>query len=299
MDNQHLSIVKHPVLHEPTMVLGFSGWMDGGEVSTGAVEFFADKADAQVMGEILPDDFYVYNVPGSMEISAMFRPHAKIEDGLVVELDEPENTFFCSEEKNIILFQGKEPQLQWRAFAHALFDVAEMHDVSRVCFLGSVASMVPHTREPLFYSSFTRDDQRARVEELGMNPTFYEGPASFSSFLITTARNRGIEMFSLVAGIPPYVQGRNAKCVESVARKAAALLELDVDFASLSNDTRAFESEINKVLEQRPDLAEQIHKLEAVYDEQVGEREISDTSTTHKDTSDLRDWFESQGFQFE
>ncbi|PCJ66216.1 MAG: hypothetical protein COA73_01190 [Candidatus Hydrogenedentota bacterium] len=299
MDNQHLSITRHPQLQRPSMFLGFSGWMDGGEVSTGTVGFFAKETRADVLGEIIPDDFYVYNVPGSMEISAMFRPHAKIENGLVVELNEPTNTFFYSEEKNTILLQGKEPQLQWRRYANALFDVAEAHDVSRICFLGSVASMVPHTREPLFYSSFTRDDQRDKVEAIGMTPTYYEGPSSFSSFLITIARERGFEMYSIVAGIPPYVQGRNVKCIESVARKAASLLSLDIDFTSLYAEIKTFEDEINKVVEQRPDLAEQIRKLEAVYDEQVGERKVSDSGLGNEDTTDLRDWFDGQGFKFD
>jgi hypothetical protein len=38
-----LIIYERPKLKTPRMVLGFSGWMDGGEVSTGTVEYLRDK----------------------------------------------------------------------------------------------------------------------------------------------------------------------------------------------------------------------------------------------------------------
>ena len=41
METDRLRIHDSPNLREPRLVLGFSGWMDGGEVSTGTVGYLA------------------------------------------------------------------------------------------------------------------------------------------------------------------------------------------------------------------------------------------------------------------
>ena len=56
------------------MIIGLSGWMDGGEVSTGAAKYLVTHFEAERFAEIDPDVFYIYNFPGSMEISALFGP---------------------------------------------------------------------------------------------------------------------------------------------------------------------------------------------------------------------------------
>ena len=105
-----------PALDRATLVLAFSGWMDGGDVSTGTVRRLVDLLGARPVAEIDPEPFYLYSFPGSMELAALFRPHIKIADGLVVSHEMPANTFYCHEPANLLLFLGKEPNLNWRAF---------------------------------------------------------------------------------------------------------------------------------------------------------------------------------------
>src|SRR5437764_14904723 len=86
-----------PALDRATLVLAFSGWMDGGDVSTGTVQRLVDLLEARPIADIEPELFYLYNFPGSMEIATLFRPAVTIEDGLVTSLDMPRNTFYCHE----------------------------------------------------------------------------------------------------------------------------------------------------------------------------------------------------------
>ena len=72
-----------PSLENATLVLAFSGWMDGGEVSTGTVRRLVDLLGADQIADIDPEPYYIYNFPGSMEVAALFRPHIEIEEGLV------------------------------------------------------------------------------------------------------------------------------------------------------------------------------------------------------------------------
>ena len=78
--------------------MGLSGWMDGGQVSIGTVEALVNKLNAPEIGRIEPEGFYIYNFPGSMDISAVFRPHIEIQDGLLKRYHEPENIFCASSE---------------------------------------------------------------------------------------------------------------------------------------------------------------------------------------------------------
>src|SRR5258708_27767975 len=78
--NDALRIHDCPSLHQGTLVLALSGWMDGGDVSTGTVQRLVDLLGARPIAEINPEEFYIYNFPGSMEVATLFRPHIRIED---------------------------------------------------------------------------------------------------------------------------------------------------------------------------------------------------------------------------
>src|SRR5437588_5083584 len=88
-----LQIHRLPALDRATLVLAFTGWMDGGDVSTGTVRRLVDLLAAPPIAEIDPDPFYLFSFPGSMEVAALFRPAIRIEEGLVAGLEMPSNTF--------------------------------------------------------------------------------------------------------------------------------------------------------------------------------------------------------------
>src|SRR5436190_10771935 len=90
-----LRIQRCPTLERATLVLAFTGWMDGGDVSTGTVRRLVDLLGAPRIADIDPEPFYLLNFPGTMEIAALFRPEIKVEDGLIASLEMPENAFYC------------------------------------------------------------------------------------------------------------------------------------------------------------------------------------------------------------
>jgi hypothetical protein len=89
-----LRLLPCPPLERATLVLALSGWMDGGEVSTGTVNRLVHLLDAQPIAHLDPEPFFLLNFPGSMEIAALFRPHVVIEDGLIKSFEMPANAFF-------------------------------------------------------------------------------------------------------------------------------------------------------------------------------------------------------------
>ena len=153
MRSEKLKIYNRPKFKSPRLLLGFSGWMDGGEVSTGTVKCLISKLEARRFAEIDPEGFYIYSFPGMMEMTAMFRPHTKIEDGLIKSYETPRDGFFASEKEDLILFLGKEPNLNWREFGECIFSLCREFGVKIVYFIGSVSGLVPHTREPRMFCS--------------------------------------------------------------------------------------------------------------------------------------------------
>ena len=67
MEPGELKIHKRPKLNRPRLLLGFSGWMDGGNVSTGTAKYLIDRLGAEEFAQIDPEGFYIHNFPGSME----------------------------------------------------------------------------------------------------------------------------------------------------------------------------------------------------------------------------------------
>jgi len=280
-----LHIHTRPHMKKATLLLGFSGWMNGGEISTGSIQYLIDKLQAPKFAEIEPQGYYINNFPGSMELTALFRPHTKITDGLVTDLEMPSNTFHYDEDNELIFFLGKEPNFQWHDFAEDIFSVCSEFNVHMIYFIGSVAGLVPHTRKPRLFCSVSDRLLKDKFEQYGLQFSNYKGPASIVTYLTKNAKRHGVSMASIVATIPAYVQGHNPKCMEAVTRWLAALLELDIDLEDLNAMAEDFEKKVTNVIQKQPELAENIVKLEEDYDNEVFDTEMPD----------LRNWLQQKG----
>lgn len=264
-----LQIHRCPPLQEATLLLAFAGWMDGGDVSTGTVRRLVHLLGAQTIAEIDPEPFYVFNLPGSMELATLFRPHVEIAGGVVKHLALPTNTFYVHDPGNLVLFIGQEPHLQWRTFGACIFDLAHQLGVRRMLFVGSFGGAVPHTREPRLYVTCSDPQQLPELTRYRLRTTQYQGPGSFTTYLMTQAPSAGVEMTALVAEIPGYLQGANPLCIEAVTRRLAKILRLPLDLAAMRTASTAWELEISSVIEQNEELAETVRRLEEAYDNEL------------------------------
>jgi proteasome assembly chaperone (PAC2) family protein len=261
-----LRFLDRPALHDATLLLAFSGWMDGGDVSTGTVRRLIDLLGADPLAEIDPEPFYIYNFPGSMELAALFRPRIEIEDGLIKTIEMPAATFHCHRPANLVLFLGKEPNLRWSAFAECIFELARTVGVGRILFVGSFGGSVPHTREPRLHVTCSDSGLLSEMEQYALRRTAYEGPGSFASYLLTRAGAAGLRMASLAAEIPGYLQGPNPVCIEAVTRRLAKVLRLPLDLAPLRAASTDWELAVSAAIEKDEDMAEKVRQLEEAYD---------------------------------
>jgi len=268
--------------------MGLTGWMDGGEVSTGTIKVFADKLHARRIAEIDPQGFYIYNAPGAMEVAALFRPHCRIRKGIVREFAFPDNPFFGAGDEDLVLFIGKEPNLAWVEFGDCLFELCRQLHIRSVYFIGSVAGLVPHTRDPMLFCSVSEAQMKPRFEGYGMKFSDYEGPASLITYLTTRAKEHEIEMASIVATIPAYVQGANPKCIVAVTRRLAGVLGVRLDLDDLQTAADEFEKKLTEAVQEQPELAENVVKLEQDYDNQI-----------FGEMGDLKNWLHQKGIRLD
>lgn len=289
-----LRIGTRPNLFEPTMVLGFSGWMDGGSVSTGTVGYLVDRLQAEPFAWVEPHDFYILNFPfsaipisihasegkailtsvNSMEVAAIFRPATKIEDGVIRELRFPRNEFLASPSANLVLFLGEEPHIRWGAYAECLFRLAETLSVKSFYFVGSVAAPVPHTREPRMRASMADERLKAKLERLDIGYSEYQGPASFLTYLASESRAREIDMLSLVVEVPHYPFVDMPAYPKSILRTTAALndlLDLGLDLSDLERSADIVDGRLTALAQENDAFGELVAKLEAAYDQETSE----------------------------
>ena len=292
---EELAIHRRPSVVSPAMVLGFTGWMDGGSVSTGTVGYLVDRLQAEVLGEIRSHDFYILHFPiatvplsihtsegkavltsvNPMDVASVFRPSAKIEDGVIREVTYPRNQFYCSESANVILFVGEEPHIRWGAYMNCLFSLAEEFGVREFYFTGSVAAALPHTREPRLRASVAEERLKAKLAGLGVGYAEYEGPAGLVTSLAHESRERGIDTRSLVVEVPHYPFVDMPAYPKSILKTTSALndlLNLGLDLEDLRRSADTVDQRLDALVQENEAFRELVTKLQAIYD-----REESDS----------------------
>ena len=289
MPTPYLHIIDTPQLEAPSMLVGFSGWMDGGEVSTGTIEIFTEKLDALPLAALSPEAFYLYNFPGTMDIASLFRPHVILKDGLIHHYEEPSNLFFYDKPHNLIMLLGKAPNFNWQTYSEHVFALVDRFGVRNIYFIGSVAGLVPHSREPRITASFSSAELRQQMAEFCFTPVNYNGPAGIVNHLMRMAHRQHINMVSLVAEIPAYLQGRNPKSIEAIVRRLARLVNVELDLSDLHALSVQLEEKLDKVIEERPELAQHIQTLEEKYDQNLFDTEMGD----------LKRWLLEQGIRLD
>ena len=89
--------------------------------------------------------------------------------------------------------------------------------------------------------------------------------------------------------IPAYVQGRNPKCIEAVTRRLVGILGQQIELDDLRAIGDEFEKKLNDIVQEQPELANNIRKLEEDYDNEIFDSEMGD----------LKTWLQQQGIRLD
>ncbi|GMU39192.1 MAG: hypothetical protein AMXMBFR23_00580 [Chloroflexota bacterium] len=268
-----LRITQHPQLRRPLLIAGFAGWNDAGEAASSAVRFIHRRWRCEAIGEIDPEQFYDFT---------QVRPQVRLRNGERF-IEWPPNTFSFKRvdhlDRDVILFQGIEPHLQWRTYVETILEVCRTFDVSGVLILGALLSEASHTR-PVRISGSATEPELARM--LGLDEqsrSTYQGPTGIVGILSQAVREAGIPMASMWANIPFYIQrSPNPKGSLALLERINTGLDFGLTLHDLEVFAARFEAQVAADIETNPEVAEYARR---VMDEDDEAEEIVD--------DDLRD----------
>ena len=247
-----------PELTDPVLIAAFEGWNDAGEAATSAVRHLAEVWDAEVIAAFDPEDYYDFQVN---------RPRVSVDDGHRVLTWPTTRILVATEtgfERDVVLVQGIEPSMRWRAFCIELLELAQRLDVSTIVTVGALLADVPHTR-PIPVTA-TADDETA-MHRFDVESSRYEGPTGIVGVLGRTASDAGIPAVSTWAAVPHYAGAApSPKATLSLLRRIESLLGITVPHGDLEESARAWERGVDELAQSDEEVAEYVQSLEEAQD---------------------------------
>jgi proteasome assembly chaperone (PAC2) family protein len=250
-----LNVSFKPELRRPVLVAAFRGWNDGGQGATLGAGYLAKQWEAEQFAEIEPETFYDFQAT---------RPQVTLEDGTTRKLEWPENSFFHCEipgaGRDAVILLGTEPNLRWKTFSGLVLGLARDLGIDRAVTFGSLLADVPHTR-PAPVTAAATDSQL--MEELGLEPSRYEGPTGIVGVLLDACRNAGISSLSLWAAVPHYVSlAPSPRAALALVRRFGELLDVDVDVTELEQAADEYSEQVSEAVSSDADTASYVEELE-------------------------------------
>jgi proteasome assembly chaperone (PAC2) family protein len=262
-----LNLSFRPELRRPVLVAAFRGWNDGGQGASLGAGFLAKQWEATRFAEIDPESFYDFQAT---------RPQVTLEEGMTRKLDWPDNGFFHAEipgaDRDAVILLGTEPNLRWRSFSELVLGLANDLGVERVVTFGSLLADVPHTR-PAPVTAAATDE--TLMEELGLEPSRYEGPTGIVGVLLDACRKAEISSLSLWAAVPHYVSlAPSPRAALSLVRRFGELMQLDIDLAELQQAADDYSEQVSEAVSSDADTAAYVEELERRVDMLSAEEEL-------------------------
>src|SRR6201995_66755 len=256
-------------LRAPAMVCAFQGWNDAGDAASSAVSFLASSLDARRFARIDSEEFYDFQ---SNRPSVQF--NGENEREIVWPTVEVFEASAPRAPRDLVLVQGVEPSLRWRAFTGHIVDLAEALGVQVVVSLGALLGDVPHTR-PVTMSGHASDP--ALMERLGMQGSTYEGRTGIVGVLHAACAKAGLPSASLWAGVPHYVAAAaNPKAALAVVRRVEGLAGVSVGVSEMESAGADYERQVGLAVQSDPDIQAFVERLEqaAESNEEVGPEDV-------------------------
>ena len=253
------------------MIAGWRQWADAGSTSSGLPHYLIKRLRARKIGEIKPDGFYLFQIPGTHHL---LRPVVKLQDGYRQSLERKQNELYYwgDEERGLVIFLGDEPHISVERYSQAFLAAAKKLNVKRIIGTGGVYGPVPYDREREVSCIYSLPALQDELEQYGVRFSNYEGGASIGSVLVDQAEAAAAEMIVFYSFVPAYDFSRsttsslaNGVSIENdykawydVIRRINHMFQLNLDLSDLqrrSNDLIAvMDAKIEELEQESPSL---------------------------------------------
>lgn len=258
----HVRWFRRPTLREPLLVAAFEGWNDAGEAATTAARHLREAWDLELVAELDPEEFYSFTDT---------RPLVSFDEGGLRRIEWPANRFWAGavpgQDRDLVVFEGMEPNLRWRTFGEALTGVATELGVHLVVTLGALLTDIPHTRPTSVIG--TADDAEL-VDRLDLRPSRYKGPTGIVGALHQFCRDADLGSISLWGSVPSYVPGSaSPKAALALVERLGTLLGATAPTTDLEIATTDYERQLDELVQEDEESVDYVAELERLFDEQA------------------------------
>ena len=250
------------------VILAFQGWNDAADAATSVIDFLADNYPTDVLASSDAEDFFDYQLT---------RPNIAVNENGVRELVWPTITVeMCQLPKQtVMLVSGPEPSMRWREFAHWIEQMTSAFSPNLVVLLGAMLSDAPHSR-PFQVAGSAPTSIASKLE---LEPNDYEGPTGIVGVLTEMYEVLSPEkLVTLWVSVPHYTAPPpNPKASLTLLERVQTVLGAEFDLAALREDVAAWETHINQLLDDDPEMAEYVETLEHQSDAETVPKGTGDT----------------------
>jgi hypothetical protein len=248
-----IALHVEPDLAGASLLLAFEGWNDAGEAATHAARFVQRAIHSVPLADLDYESYVDFTCR---------RPEVAIgsDGGRVIHW--PGLAFRYGRvdtARELVVGIGVEPHLRWRAFCDEVADLVDSLGIAQVVFLGAYLADVVYSR-PVAVTGFASD--AARLDKLGVVPSSYAGPTGIIGVLADRLARDGVEMLSLWAGLPHYIDvAPNPRGSLALIQKLAAALDLRLDGSPLEGEAAEFEGRISELVAGDPEIGDYVRRL--------------------------------------
>ena len=245
-----------PRLRSPILVCAFRGWNDAAAAASTALASIANDLEGEQIAQIDPEDFFDFQST---------RPTITMDEGQTRRIEWPENNVIAvpvpTADRDLVLFDGTEPNLRWRTFSETVATAADALGVEMVVTLGALIAEVSHTL-PVPITGLASSQEL--VEELELERSSYEGPTGIVGVVHDLCRQSGLDSASLWAAVPHYVAAvPNPKAALALLRRLEGLTGIAVEASELEEETEDYEEQIGRAVAANPEIEELVARIEA------------------------------------
>lgn len=227
------------------VLVAFSGWNDAGDAATGVIDHLVELVGAEFAFAVDPEEYYDFT-----ENRPVLVRH---DDGTrAMEWPTTEVLVGALPERDLVLVNGPEPGLRWRSFSAALVSLFRSVAPFLVICMGAMLADVPHTR-PFEISEGGND---------------YEGPTGITGVVANACADAGLPTTSLWVSVPHYVSDPPCpKATLALLGRVEDLVDATLDVGDLPQLAATWETRVDELVSEDPDIAEYVRGLEARHDE--------------------------------
>lgn len=235
-----IKLTKKPKLKKPYLIVAWPGM---GEVAFKAASYLVERLRAEEFATLLARDYFY--LTGSV-----------ILNGLLNAPELPQSKFYYWKNKSgkndvIIFISNAQPDLsKAQDYSKKIIEVAKEFGVEMIVSLASMPQAIDHTQEAGVWLASTSQELNDSLKKYNLN-ILPEGQISgMNGLFLGLAKQEGFKGFCLLGEIPLYtIQIENPRAAQSVLSALAKILDIQIDFTGLVDESRAVEQEINKLLD--------------------------------------------------